>query len=156
MKRYIIVLCLLIGLQGLDAQTLKVMSYNIHIGKNAAGEDQLKNVADFNAEPGTKEIINLENIFKDITPQSALTYPAVKPLKKIDYIMVDKRHLAKIVKQEVLSVDYSDHQPVMSVVKFRRINSAEENSNKHYYFVRTYLSTLSEKVSLIHRLNRIY
>ena len=254
MKRYITaLLCLLMGLQGLEAQTLKVMSYNIHIGQNAAGENQLKNIADFikrskadlvgiqevdsvcnrsgnidqmkflaeqtgmhyayvrhfafdggsyglgilsryplsdiknnrisltsegkkdtralvsatvfsgkkqltfatvhldyrdansrviqstelvklfgggilpviltgdfNAIPGTKEIINLENIFKDITPQSALTYPAVKPLKKIDYIMVDKRHLAKIVKQVVLSVEYSDHLPVMSVVKIQK------------------------------------
>lgn len=72
---------------------------------------------DFNARPGTKEITNLESVFKDTTPRSALTYPVVNPLNKIDYIMVDKRHLAKVVKQKVFPVNYSDHLPVMATVK---------------------------------------
>lgn len=246
-------MCLVIGSHGLKAQTLRVMSYNIHIGENAANEDQLKNIADFiksskadivglqevdsvcnrsgkvdqmkflaentgmhyayvrhfafdggsyglgilsrfplsdiknnripltsegkadtralltanivsgrkkftfatvhldyrdsqsrqvqadelvklfagspnaviltgdlNARPGTKEVIKLETIFTETGLSSGPTYPAVKPLNKIDYIMVDKDHLARIIKQEVFPVQYSDHLPLMSKVKIRK------------------------------------
>ncbi len=247
-------MCLVIGSHGLKAQTLRVMSYNIHIGENAANEDQLKNIADFiksskadivglqevdsvckrsgkvdqmkflaentgmhyayvrhfafdggsyglgilsrfplsdiknnripltsegkadtralltanivsgrkkftfatvhldyrdsksrqvqaeelvklftgdtrpviltgdfNARPGTSEIRKLESIFTDVSQLSGPTYPAIKPLNKIDFIMVNKGRLAKIKKQKVFTVEYSDHRPVMSIFKLKRI-----------------------------------
>lgn len=75
---------------------------------------------DFNANPGTKEVVNLQNIFTDTGSDSALSYPAINPSKKIDYIMVSKANLASVIKQEVFPVPYSDHLPVMSTLKIKR------------------------------------
>jgi len=72
---------------------------------------------DFNARPGTKELINIRTIFTDTGSDSAITFPAVKPLNKIDYIMVSKGHLLKVKKNQVFPVLYSDHLPVMSVIR---------------------------------------
>lgn len=74
---------------------------------------------DFNARPGTRELINLQTIFTDTGNDSAITFPAVKPLNKIDYIMVSKDHLLKVKKNQVFPVLYSDHLPVMSVIRIR-------------------------------------
>lgn len=74
---------------------------------------------DFNARPGTKEITMLQTIFTDATDDSALTFPAINPLNKIDYIMISKAKLEKVVKQEVYPVLYSDHLPIMSVIKIK-------------------------------------
>lgn len=76
---------------------------------------------DFNARPGTRELVTLERMFTDISKLSGPTYPAIKPLNKIDYIMLDKGHTAKIKKQKAVAVDYSDHLPVMSGIKIKRI-----------------------------------
>lgn len=75
---------------------------------------------DFNAYPGTKEVMKLQTIFTDTTSDSAITFPAINPLNKIDYIMVSKNTLDKVIKQEVYPVLYSDHLPVMSVFKIRK------------------------------------
>ena len=75
---------------------------------------------DFNAYPETKEVLNLKNIFADTSSDEAITFPAVKPKKKIDYIMVSKANLSKIIKQDVFPVLYSDHLPVMSTIKIKR------------------------------------
>lgn len=74
---------------------------------------------DFNARPGTKELMKLQTVFTDTTNDSAITFPATNPLNKIDYIMVSKDNLDKVVKQEVYPVLYSDHLPVMSVLKIK-------------------------------------
>ena len=49
------------GFQALKAQTLRVMSYNIHIGENAANEDQLKNIADF-IKSSKADIVGLQEV----------------------------------------------------------------------------------------------
>lgn len=74
---------------------------------------------DFNARPETEELKKLQTIFTDTTDDSALTFPAINPLNKIDYIMVSKANLEKVIKQEVYPVLHSDHLPVMSLIKVK-------------------------------------
>ncbi len=76
---------------------------------------------DFNAEPGTKEILNLQTILTDTGKDTDLSFPAVKPVKKIDYVMVSKASQAKVTKLEVYPVLFSDHLPVMSTLKIKRL-----------------------------------
>jgi endonuclease/exonuclease/phosphatase family metal-dependent hydrolase len=74
---------------------------------------------DFNARPGTKEILKLQTVFTDATDDTAITFPAVKPLNKIDYIMVSEDALEEVISQEVYPVLHSDHLPVLSAIKFK-------------------------------------
>ncbi len=80
---------------------------------------------DFNAVPGTKEVMNLETILIDTGKDTDLSYSAIKPNKKIDFVMVSKGHLAKAKKSEVYPVLFSDHLPVMSAFKIRVNKKAE-------------------------------
>jgi len=75
---------------------------------------------DFNAEPGTKEISNLQSILTDTGINSDFSYPALKPRKKIDFVMVSKGSLVRVKRVEVTPVLYSDHLPVTSVFKIRK------------------------------------
>lgn len=75
---------------------------------------------DLNARPGTKEIEILENAFTDVSKLSGPTYPAVKPLNKIDYIMVNKGRVKQIKLQKADRIDFSDHIPVLSVFRVQR------------------------------------
>lgn len=72
---------------------------------------------DFNAKPGTREIAILEGMFKDVSKSSGPTYPAIKALNKIDYIMLKSNRRDKVLTQKSDSVDFSDHLPVLSVFK---------------------------------------
>lgn len=75
---------------------------------------------DLNAEPGTKEIINLQKSLTDTGTDTDLSYPAVKPVKKIDFVMVSNAHLAKVKKNIVNPVLFSDHLPITSTIKISR------------------------------------
>ncbi len=75
---------------------------------------------DFNANPGTKEVLTLETILTDTGIDSDLSYPAVKPVKKIDFVMVSKTNLSKVKKVEVFSEAFSDHLAVMSTLRIKR------------------------------------
>jgi endonuclease/exonuclease/phosphatase family metal-dependent hydrolase len=69
---------------------------------------------DFNAEPGTKELLNLEEHFYDTDQSQSYTFPEHQPEKKIDYILVDKNHLKKVSKTRVYRKNVlSDHLPLM-------------------------------------------
>ncbi len=72
---------------------------------------------DFNAEPGTREILNLQTVLTDTGKDTDLTFSAIKPIKKIDFVMVSKMHLDKNKKVEVYPVLFSDHLPVMSTLR---------------------------------------
>lgn len=74
---------------------------------------------DFNASPGTKEILNLQTVLTDTGDNSHLTFPAVNPKSKIDFVMVSKEHLARVKKVEVFPVAFSDHLPVLSTIKVK-------------------------------------
>jgi endonuclease/exonuclease/phosphatase family metal-dependent hydrolase len=72
---------------------------------------------DLNALPGTEEIFKLEARFTETGSSKALTFSAVKPEKKIDYIMVTKTNLKKITDTKVYNeVLLSDHLPVTSTI----------------------------------------
>lgn len=77
---------------------------------------------DLNAEPGTKEILNLQTVLNVTGKDTDLTFPAIRPVKKIDFVMVSKAHLAKVKKVEVYPVLFSDHLPVMSAIKIKAGN----------------------------------
>ncbi|MFP4622477.1 MAG: endonuclease/exonuclease/phosphatase family protein [Bacteroidales bacterium] len=73
-------------------------------------------VGDMNAEPGTGEMSVLLDYFRDTQPDGFYTFPAVKPTKKIDYVLIDNFQKIKIVKKEVFTVPHSDHLPVLSTI----------------------------------------
>lgn len=102
-----------------DSGSRQVQSEEI-VKKFSGYENPVILTGDFNARPGTKEIIILEGAFADVSKLSGPTYPAVKPLNKIDYIMVTKGKEGKIIMQKSDPVDFSDHIPVLSVFKVQR------------------------------------
>lgn len=74
-------------------------------------------VGDMNAEPDSEPIAVLSEKFYDTQPANHFTYPALSPLKKIDYIFIDKKRKIRLLDASVLPVQFSDHRPV--VTKFR-------------------------------------
>lgn len=93
------------------------------------GKQQLPVIltGDFNAEPGTKEILNLQSVFKDTGKDEDLSYPALKPVKKIDFVMVSGSDLAKSKKTIIFPVLLSDHLPVFSTIKLRKNAPSDRN-----------------------------
>jgi endonuclease/exonuclease/phosphatase family metal-dependent hydrolase len=74
---------------------------------------------DLNAEPGQKEILQLEEHYANIgiADTSILTFPDEKAVKRIDYIFVSKDSLKKTISSEVNSnIHHSDHLPLMAEV----------------------------------------
>jgi endonuclease/exonuclease/phosphatase family metal-dependent hydrolase len=74
-------------------------------------------LGDLNATPDSKTISNLNRYFKDANLPDDFTYPADDPEKKIDYILVDKRHFIKTLNGGVYKVNYSDHRPIFAEIK---------------------------------------
>jgi endonuclease/exonuclease/phosphatase family metal-dependent hydrolase len=76
---------------------------------------------DFNAEPEKPEIRNLFQNFSDSDTAGAFTFPANEPRKKIDYILISKPHLEKVVKHEVINESTaSDHRPVVASLVLKK------------------------------------
>ena len=76
-------------------------------------------LGDMNAEPGTKEILILKEKFQDTQPDDFLTFPDDKPIKKIDYIFVDKSEKIEVTENKVINVNFSDHLPVLIAIKYK-------------------------------------
>lgn len=74
---------------------VRVLVYNIHAGKDAKGIDNLARVA-------------------DIIRASNLSYPADKPVKRIDYLLLPSDW--KCVSARVIETEASDHRPVLFVI----------------------------------------
>lgn len=73
---------------------------------------------DFNAEPGTPELLRLEKKFTNLVPPGALTFPSGNPTKTIDYIMVRSRAPFQPLDFQVLGeVLHSDHLPIWAELK---------------------------------------
>ena len=71
---------------------------------------------DLNCELGSKELAPLERVVTAPSKQTAYTFPAAKPNKQIDFILIDKRATWKLRKIE--SIDdggASDHRPLLAV-----------------------------------------
>ena len=71
---------------------------------------------DMNAEPDSREMSLLLNYFTDTQPVGPNTFPSSNPIKKIDYVLVDKFQQINVVKKEVLTVTHSDHLPVLTTI----------------------------------------
>jgi endonuclease/exonuclease/phosphatase family metal-dependent hydrolase len=79
---------------------------------------------DLNAEPSTKEVVNLDQFFASTDPANLNTFPVDKPIKKIDYIFVSKSFLRKTTRFKVFNGNKdSDHLPAMATVKLARKKS---------------------------------
>lgn len=72
---------------------------------------------DLNAEPGQKEIGQLEEGYANIGDASILTFPDEKAVKRIDYIFVSKDSLKKTISSAANNdIHHSDHLPLMAEV----------------------------------------
>lgn len=75
---------------------------------------------DLNAEPDKTEIRNLYKTFTGTDTSGAYTFPADQPVKKIDYVLVSKPHLKKVVSHQVINEPVaSDHRPVMANIMIK-------------------------------------
>jgi endonuclease/exonuclease/phosphatase family metal-dependent hydrolase len=71
---------------------------------------------DLNAEPGQKEILELDKSYTSISKEGEanLTFPDSGAVKKIDYVFVKTKALKKSVDSKVLTgVHFSDHLPLV-------------------------------------------
>ncbi|MFA7494636.1 MAG: endonuclease/exonuclease/phosphatase family protein [Proteiniphilum sp.] len=74
-------------------------------------------LGDMNAEPDTWEILIFKEKFQDTHPDDLLTFPDGMPVKKIDYIFVDKSEKIEVTEHKVIDVSFSDHLPVLATIK---------------------------------------
>ncbi|MFJ8189532.1 endonuclease/exonuclease/phosphatase family protein [Streptomyces sp. NPDC096094] len=76
-------------------------------------------LGDFNAEPAAPELAPLWRELRDAGPGTGGTYPAAAPVKRIDYVTVDKgvRVRGASVPAEAVA---SDHRPVVAEVSLSR------------------------------------
>jgi endonuclease/exonuclease/phosphatase family metal-dependent hydrolase len=74
---------------------------------------------DLNEVPDSKVVENLTRYFKDTNISDVTTVADDNPKKKIDYVFVDKDHLADVLDEHVFDVYYSDHHPIMVRVRLK-------------------------------------
>lgn len=75
---------------------------------------------DLNANPGTDEVGKLEGFFKETGRNQDFTFPTGKAVKKIDYIMVSKKDLKKVIRSVVHDdIHLSDHLPMVSTFRLQ-------------------------------------
>ena len=77
-------------------------------------------IGDLNAPPADSAIRLLQKQLQNGGSDGGFTYPVADPVRKIDYILVDKQHFSISDGAKVLPVFYSDHRPVLNVVKLER------------------------------------
>lgn len=69
-------------------------------------------LGDLNANPDSRPIRALKSRFVDANSSKDKTYPSDAPSEKIDYILVDKAHFGKTLRDTVYPVQFSDHRPI--------------------------------------------
>lgn len=74
-------------------------------------------LGDMNAEPGSETIRVLRESFTDTQPDDVFTFPDDEPIKKIDFILIGKSYDFEVTDHKVFPVRYSDHLPVLSVIR---------------------------------------
>lgn len=78
---------------------------------------------DLNTEPGAQELLMLQEKYVNIGLEGAdmLTFPDEKATKRIDYILVTKENLRKVVKSKVaVGVHHSDHLPLTAEILLKK------------------------------------
>jgi endonuclease/exonuclease/phosphatase family metal-dependent hydrolase len=73
-------------------------------------------LGDLNATPDSGPIQHLEARFTDANKAGDMTFPSDAPREKIDYILIDKAHFGKTLRDTVYPVQYSDHRPIAAEV----------------------------------------
>jgi endonuclease/exonuclease/phosphatase family metal-dependent hydrolase len=73
-------------------------------------------LGDLNSAPDSKPLLILKDFFTDADLPHYPTYPSDKPSEKIDYILMDRKHLQRIG-GKVYPVTYSDHRPMFASIK---------------------------------------
>lgn len=75
---------------------------------------------DLNATPDSEPLLRLSSVWTRATGKAPrLTYPAEKPIKEIDYVLVRPEPRFSVVSVEALDEQVaSDHRPVLAVVDF--------------------------------------
>jgi endonuclease/exonuclease/phosphatase family metal-dependent hydrolase len=97
------------------AETLDILA-------DEAGESRVL-VGDFNATPDAPELAPLWSVLTDSwaaapTAGTGLTYPAITPTKRIDYVTTSTE--VEVVTAHVLETAASDHRPVVADLAVRR------------------------------------
>jgi endonuclease/exonuclease/phosphatase family metal-dependent hydrolase len=77
-------------------------------------------LGDFNAKPDSKVITAMRETWDDPTADAGMTFPADKPDRKIDYVLLPKGHNWKIVSAKVVDEPVaSDHRPVVVQLQWK-------------------------------------
>jgi endonuclease/exonuclease/phosphatase family metal-dependent hydrolase len=77
-------------------------------------------LGDFNATPESKVIGAMREKWEDATADVGMTFPADKPVKKIDYVLLPKGHGWTVVSAKVVDEPMaSDHRPVVVELKWK-------------------------------------
>ena len=105
-----------------QASQRKLQAADMLLQLEKAGNIPTIITGDFNAVPDEEAITVIENQFTElINNDTAFTYPADTPTKKIDYIFLSKKAKWKPVRQEVIEEkNASDHRPVLGVVRLQK------------------------------------
>ena len=85
-------------------------------------------MGDLNAVPDSPEIASLKEDFEVISDEVAPTWPAEKPERVLDYIMVDKAHAARVravSRQTVAVPQATDHAAVIVDVEIEQRSGVE-------------------------------
>jgi endonuclease/exonuclease/phosphatase family metal-dependent hydrolase len=77
-------------------------------------------LGDFNAKPDSKVITTMRERWDDATAEIGDTFPADKPDRKIDYVLLPKGHGWTVVSAKVVDDPVaSDHRPVVVELKWK-------------------------------------
>lgn len=76
-------------------------------------------MGDLNTAPDSPSMNLLKQHFVDTGDNDHFTFPADSPSKRIDYILVNKKHLKKTRRAQVYPINFSDHRPVAVKVSFK-------------------------------------
>jgi endonuclease/exonuclease/phosphatase family metal-dependent hydrolase len=76
-------------------------------------------LGDLNAGPQSVSILTLKSLFVDTNRPDYFTYPVTEAINKIDYILVNKMHFKKTVDEPFYDVQFSDHLPILSMIKLK-------------------------------------
>jgi endonuclease/exonuclease/phosphatase family metal-dependent hydrolase len=86
----------------------------------ATREPAVMVLGDFNARPDSKVITAMRERWDDPTADVGMTFPADKPDRKIDYVLLPKGHGWKVVSAKVVDEPMaSDHRPVVVELQWK-------------------------------------
>ena len=77
-------------------------------------------LGDLNATPDSEVMKRMSELWVDPTKDAGFTFPANKPDRKIDYVLLPKGHGWEVVSAKVIEEPVaSDHRPVVVELKWK-------------------------------------